>query len=59
MVYRPLCKGTFEERIDDMLKAKKELADMTVDTGETWIGELSNKELRNLVKLNNIENRAV
>ena len=51
MVYRPLCKGTFEERIDEMLKSKKELADLTVDTGETWIGELSNKELRQMVKL--------
>lgn len=51
MVYRPLCKGTLEERIDEMLKEKKELADMTVDAGEAWIGELSNDELRDLVKL--------
>jgi len=51
MVYRPLCKGTFEERIDKMLKVKKNLANMTVDTGEAWIGELSDKELRALVKL--------
>lgn len=51
MVYRPLCKGTFEERIDEMLKVKKELADITVDTGEAWIGELSDNELRDLVKL--------
>lgn len=51
MVYRPLCKGTFEERIDEMLKSKKALADLTVDTGEAWIGELSNEDLHNLVRL--------
>ncbi len=51
MVYRPLCKGTFEERIDEMLRGKKELANMTVDTGEAWIGELSDDDLRDLVKL--------
>ncbi len=32
---------------------------LSLDTGETWIGELSNKELRNLVKINNIENRGL
>jgi SNF2 family DNA or RNA helicase len=51
MVYRPLCKGTFEERINEMLKSKKQLADMTVETGEAWIGELSNQELNELVML--------
>ena len=34
-----------------MIKDKKELADLTVSTGEKWIGELSNKELKELVKL--------
>ncbi|MDB5263822.1 MAG: helicase [Adhaeribacter sp.] len=51
MVYRLLSKGTLEEKIDDMIRAKKELADLTVGAGEKWLGELSNKELRNLVKL--------
>ena len=51
MVYRLLTKGTFEEKIEDMLKIKKELANLTVSTGEKWIGYLSNNELKDLVNL--------
>jgi len=51
MVYRLINKGTMEERIDDMLKDKKELADLTVSSGEKWLGELNNKELKELVRL--------
>jgi uncharacterized Zn finger protein/superfamily II DNA or RNA helicase len=46
MVNRLLIKGTFEEKIDDMLKSKKNLANLTVASGEKWIGELSNEELK-------------
>jgi hypothetical protein len=31
-----------------MIQNKKHLAEMTVSTGENWIGKLSNKELREL-----------
>ncbi|MDR0895568.1 MAG: DEAD/DEAH box helicase [Prevotellaceae bacterium] len=48
MVHRLICKNTFEERIDEMIQQKKHLADMTVVSGENWIGKLSNKELREL-----------
>ena len=48
MVHRFITKNTFEERIDDMIQAKKHLADMTVATGESWLGKLSNKELREI-----------
>ncbi|HPI19370.1 MAG TPA: DEAD/DEAH box helicase [Candidatus Kapabacteria bacterium] len=51
MVYRLLTKGTLEEKIDLMLNSKKELANLTVVSGEKWIGELSNKELKELVSL--------
>jgi SNF2 family DNA or RNA helicase/uncharacterized Zn finger protein len=51
MVYRLISKGTVEEKIDFMLKEKKELADLTVTTGEKWIGNLSNEEIKELVKL--------
>ncbi len=44
-------KGTFEEKIDDMLKSKKQLANLTVASGEKWIGELSNKELKEVFAL--------
>ncbi|MCE5299623.1 MAG: hypothetical protein LLG37_01955, partial [Spirochaetia bacterium] len=51
MVHRLISKGTLEEKIDKMIKSKKKLADMAVSTGEKWIGELSNKELRDILKL--------
>ena len=51
LVYRFLCAGTFEERINEMLEAKRELADLTVTTGENWIGDMSTDELQKLFKL--------
>jgi SNF2 family DNA or RNA helicase len=48
MVHRMICKNTFEERIDEMIQKKKHLAEMTVASGENWIGKLSNKELRDI-----------
>ncbi len=51
MVHRFITGNTFEERINDMIHKKKALADMTVSTGENWIGNLSNKELRNIFTL--------
>jgi len=51
MVHRFITKNTFEERINDMIQSKKALAEMTVATGESWIGNLSNKELKNLFEL--------
>lgn len=48
MVHRLITKDTFEERINDMIQEKKQLAEMTVSTGENWIGKLSNKELREI-----------
>jgi SNF2 family DNA or RNA helicase len=48
MVHRFITKNTFEERIDEMIQNKKHLADISVATGENWIGKLSNKELREI-----------
>ncbi|MFV0267162.1 MAG: SNF2-related protein [Draconibacterium sp.] len=45
MVHRFITKNTFEEKINEMIQRKKALAEMTVATGENWIGNLSNKEL--------------
>lgn len=50
-VYRFICANTFEERINDMINSKRELADMTVTQGETWIGDLSNRQLNELFSL--------
>lgn len=50
-VHRFITANTFEERIDAMIRSKKELANLTVSSGETWIGDLSDNELRNLFQL--------
>ena len=47
-VHRFITQHTFEERIDAMIRQKKHLADITVASGENWIGKLSNKELREI-----------
>lgn len=48
MVHRFITRNTFEERINEMIQSKKALAEMTVATGENWIGNLSNRELKEL-----------
>jgi len=50
-VHRFIARGTFEERINAMIRSKRELADMTVGSGETWIGQLPSAELRALLRL--------
>ncbi|MCI5082971.1 MAG: SWF/SNF helicase family protein, partial [Saprospiraceae bacterium] len=51
MVHRFITQSTFEEKINQLIQQKKELADLTVATGEKWIGELSDQELKSLVQL--------
>lgn len=51
LVYRFLAAGTFEERINEMLEKKRELADLAVSTGESWIGDLTSDELQGLFRL--------
>jgi SNF2 family DNA or RNA helicase/uncharacterized Zn finger protein len=50
-VHRFISQGTMEEKIDKLIQSKKDLADMSVTTGESWLGDLSNKELKALVAL--------
>ncbi|MFK7924260.1 MAG: SNF2-related protein [Bacteroidia bacterium] len=52
-VHRFITQATFEEKIDKLLQSKKELADLTVSSGEKWIGEFNNQELAELVRLGN------
>jgi len=51
MVHRLISRGTFEEKINDMLKDKRELAELTVAAGEKWIGDYSDKDLREIFAL--------
>ncbi len=50
-VHKYLCVGTFEEKIDGMIKRKQELAATIVGTSTNWITELSTDPLRDLFTL--------
>ena len=50
-VHRFITKDSFEERINNMIQQKKSLAQMTVASGEQWIGQLSNEEIRDIFRL--------
>ena len=51
MVYRFICAGTFEERINEIINSKKEIAELTVQKGEKWLGDLSKSELRSFLSM--------
>jgi SNF2 family DNA or RNA helicase len=50
-VHKFVCTGTLEERINDIIESKKELAEQTVGAGEQWLTELDTNQLRNLLLL--------
>ncbi len=50
-VHKLVSAGTVEERIDEVIAAKRDLAARVVGTGEQWLTELSTGELRALVAL--------
>ena len=50
-VCRRISAETFEEKINAMIEAKKALADMTVESGENWIGDLINNEFKEICTL--------
>jgi SNF2 family DNA or RNA helicase len=50
-VHKFICTGTLEERINDMIEGKKQLAEQTVDAGENWLTDLDTDRLRDLLLL--------
>jgi SNF2 family DNA or RNA helicase len=50
-VHKFICAGTLEEKIDEMIERKKEVAERVISTGEAWLTELSTAELKNLFSL--------
>jgi SNF2 family DNA or RNA helicase len=51
-VFKFITKGTIEDKIDKLLEEKRELAEMIVEsTGESWISDLDDDKLRNLLNL--------
>ncbi len=51
LVHKMICSGTVEDKIDEILESKRGLADAIVGTGEGWITELGDTELRELFSL--------
>ncbi|MEU9181188.1 DEAD/DEAH box helicase [Streptomyces sp. NPDC048550] len=50
-VHRIIAEGTVEDRIAEMLEAKRALADAVLGSGESALTELSDRELADLVSL--------
>ncbi|MEQ9672214.1 SNF2-related protein [Coleofasciculus sp. G2-EDA-02] len=50
-VHKFVCTGTLEERINDMIESKKQLAEQTVEAGENWVTDMDTDQLRSLLLL--------
>jgi len=50
-VHKFVCSGTLEEKINDILESKKQLAEQTINSGEDWLTDLDSDQLRNLLVL--------
>lgn len=50
-VHKLICQGTLEERIDELIERKKNLSEQVVGSGENWLTEMSNHELKELIEL--------
>lgn len=51
LVHKFICDGTLEERIDEMIEVKKELAENIIGTGEGWLTEMTTQQLKELFTL--------
>jgi SNF2 family DNA or RNA helicase len=52
-VYKLICEGTLEMQIDDLLEKKKSLSDQILGRGDSWVTELNDEEVYELVRLRN------
>jgi SNF2 family DNA or RNA helicase len=50
-VHKFICSGTMEEKIDSLIESKQEIAQLTVGVGESWLTNLSDKQLREVLAL--------
>lgn len=50
-VHKLISQGTLEERIDELIEQKKALSEQVIGSGETWLTEMSDRELRQLIEL--------
>jgi non-specific serine/threonine protein kinase len=52
IVHKFICKGTVEEKIDELIEDKKKLAgEIIPSSAENWITELDDRRLKNLFRL--------
>ena len=51
LVHKFICAGTMEEKINEMIESKRELAERVVSAGEDWLTELSDEELKEVLAL--------
>ncbi len=54
VVYKFVCSGTLEERIDELLEYKKGLAENIIGSGESWLTNLSNEKLKEIFAIREI-----
>lgn len=45
------CRGTLEEKIENLIESKRRIANSVIGTGESWLTELTNEELHELFSL--------
>ena len=50
-VHKFVTSGTLEEKINDIIESKKDLAEQTVDAGEQWLTRMDSDRLRSLLLL--------
>ena len=50
-VHKLICRGTLEERIDELIELKQALSDQIMAEGESWITEMTTDELKQLFAL--------
>jgi SNF2 family DNA or RNA helicase len=50
-VHKFICAGTLEDKIDEMIEAKKSVAEAIVGAGEDWLTEMNTSQLRDLLSL--------
>jgi SNF2 family DNA or RNA helicase len=51
LVHKFICAGTVEEKIDELIERKRGVADSVVGSGEAWLTELSDREIKEIVAL--------
>jgi SNF2 family DNA or RNA helicase len=58
-VHKFLCVGTLEEKIDEMIRHKQELAERIVGVGEGWLIELSTSALKEIFALQTLNESVI